>query len=390
MKTKKILISGASIAGPALAFWLNRYGFETTIIERAPVLRPGGYAVDFRGAAMEVLKRMELLESIRRFETRAGTITMVDAFNNKLASMPDGFTSGELEILRGDLARVLFEVTQYDTEYIFNDSITKMREDEEGVEVEFFRGAPQRFDLVIGADGLHSNVRRIAFGEESQFVRDLGLYVAVFTIPNFMNLGMNGLYYGEVGRRVGIFGAKKGTAAMASFFFASDPLTYDRRDTMAQKEILRKRFKDMGWQVPRLLHLMDSAPDLYFDSVSQVMMDRWSKGRVALTGDAAHCASPASGMGTSLAVIGAYVLAGEFKRANGDHVAAFDRYEAAMRGIVHRSQKMANGASWFVPNSRFKLWMSHQVWKVLPYTPWKNMMIEMPAKVANSIELCGY
>ena len=390
MKTKSILISGASVAGPALAYWLNRYGYETTIVERSPVLRPGGYAVDFRGAAMEVLKRMELVESIKRFETRAGKITMVDEYNRKLASMPDGFTSGELEIMRGDLARVLYEATQYGTEYIFDESIAGMREDADGVEVDFYRGETRRYDLVIGADGLHSNVRRLVFGPEREFVHDLGLYVAVFTIPNFMDLGMDGLYYGEVGKRVGVFGARKGTAAMASFFFAAEKLTYDRRDVQEQKEILRERFAEMGWQVPKLLRLMDSAPDFYFDSVSQVKMERWSKGRVALLGDAAFCASPASGMGTSLAVIGAYVLAGELRKADGDPARAFERYEAAMRGIVGKAQKMANGVSWFVPNSKFKLWMSTQVWKVLPYTPWKNMMIEMPARVANSIELSAY
>jgi 2-polyprenyl-6-methoxyphenol hydroxylase-like FAD-dependent oxidoreductase len=167
-------------------------------------------------------------------------------------------------------------------------------------------------------------------------------------------------------------------------------LTYDRRDVQEQKEILRERFAGMGWQVPKLLRLMESAPDLYFDSVSQVKMERWSKGRVALLGDAAFCASPASGMGTSLAVIGAYVLAGELRKADGDPARAFERYEAAMRGIVGKAQKMANGVSWFVPNSKFKLWMSTQVWKLLPYTPWKNMMIEMPARVANSIELSAY
>ena len=214
MRTKSVLISGASIAGPALAYWLNRYGFETTIIERAPAIRPGGYAVDFRGAGMEVLKRMGIMEEIRKYETRTGKITMVDRNNKKLASMPDGFTSGELEIMRGDLANVLYEATRQNTDYIFNDSITGLTQRPDGVDVTFSRSAAQHFDLVVGADGLHSNVRTLVFGEEARFLRELGLYIAIFTTPDFMHLDRNGLYYGTLGRRVGLFGVRRKKEAM--------------------------------------------------------------------------------------------------------------------------------------------------------------------------------
>src|SRR5580698_7483814 len=190
MKAKNILISGASIAGPALAFWLNRYGFQTTIIERAPAIRPGGYAVDFRGKAIEVLRQMGLIDAIRKYETRTGKVTIVNKRNKKMASMPDGFTSGELEIMRGDLVQVLYDATKEKTTYLFNDSITGLRQDAGGVDVTFGTHPEQRFDLVIGADGLHSQVRTLAFGEEDQFVHDLGVYIAIFTTPNFMNLGM--------------------------------------------------------------------------------------------------------------------------------------------------------------------------------------------------------
>jgi 2-polyprenyl-6-methoxyphenol hydroxylase-like FAD-dependent oxidoreductase len=390
MKTKTVLISGASVAGPALAFWLNQYGFQTTIIERAPAIRPGGYAVDFRGAAVDVLKSMGIIDEIRKYETRTGKITIVDKNNKKISSMPDGFTSGELEILRGDLANVLYDASREGTEYIFDDTITGLNEDADGVEVSFSRNPARHFDLVIGADGLHSNVRRIAFGDEKQFLHDLGLYVAIYTVPNYMNLKMDGLYYSTLGRRVGIFGARQSTEAKASFFFSSAPFEYDRRDTEQQKEILRARFADEKWEVPRLLRLMDNAPDFYFDSVSQIKMDRWSKGRIALIGDAAHCASPVSGMGTSMAVIGAYVLAGELKETNGYYPAAFARYEEIMREFVKSCQKLADGVEWFVPTTRLKFWMSQQIWKILPHTPWKNMMIELPAKIANSIKLNDY
>src|SRR5271156_4879405 len=182
MKNQSVLISGASIAGPALAYWLSRYGFQPTIVERAPTVRPGGYAVDFRGASIRVLERMGLLSEVQRMQTRIGAITIVDRDNRKAASMPDGFTSGGLQILRGDLAGIFHGATRETTEYIFDDGIDAMEESDTGVEVQFQRGGRRRFDLVAGADGLHSKVRSLAFGEEANFVRYLGYYVSVFTI----------------------------------------------------------------------------------------------------------------------------------------------------------------------------------------------------------------
>jgi len=391
MEKKRILISGASVAGPALAFWLSRYGFCPTIVERAPAVRPGGYAIDFRGASVRVLERMGLLAEVQRRQTRTGAITIVDRHNKKLARMPDGFTSGELEILRGDLAEIFHEATRKTTEYIFDDSITCIVERDAGVDVTFERGGQRRFDLVVGADGLHSKVRSLAFGDEADFTRYLGYYISIFSIPNYLNLDRSGLYYGTLGKKVGIFGGGTQHKATASFFFATQPLQYDRRNTHQQKIILRDHFRQEGWEVPRLLEMMEIAPDFYFDSVSQVKMSRWSAGRSVLLGDAAHCASPLSGMGTSMAVVGAYVLAGELAEADGDHALAFTRYESLMREFVNKCQGLADGgADWFIPQTRFRLWLSNQIWKVLPYTPWKNMMIEMPLKIGNSISLKDY
>jgi 2-polyprenyl-6-methoxyphenol hydroxylase-like FAD-dependent oxidoreductase len=391
MKSRTILISGASVAGPALAFWLHRYGFLPTIVERAPAVRPGGYAVDFRGASLRALERMGLRPEVQSKQTRIGAITIVDSENRKVASMPDGFTSGELEILRGDLAAIFHEATRETTEYIFNDSIAAMEEQEDGVDVLFNSGLRRKFDLVAGADGLHSKVRALAFGEESKFARYLGCYVSIFTIPNYLNLDHSGLYYGTLGKRVGIFSGGDARDANASFFFTSEPLPLARGDAAQQKQILRDRFRDVDWETPRLLQLMESAPDFYFDSVSQVKMDRWSGGRTVLLGDAAYCASPLSGMGTGMAIIGAYILAGELAEAEGDHQLAFDRYELLMREFVKKCQGIADGGvDWFVPRTRFRLWLSTQMWKILPYTPWKNLMIEVPLKIGNSIHLKDY
>ncbi|MBO9730229.1 MAG: FAD-dependent monooxygenase [Chitinophaga sp.] len=391
MKTKHILISGASIAGPALAYWLHRYGFQVTIVERAPHIRPGGYAVDFRGAAMQVLDRMDLTGNIRQFETRSGKISIVNKRNKEVARMPDSFTSGELEILRGDLANVFYEATRHDVEYIFDNSITAIAEDATGATVTFLCGNTRRFDIVVGADGLHSKVRSIAFGEESQFSHHLGIYFAIFTVPNFMQLqNMAGLFYSSLGKRIGVFSAREDKEARASLYFSAPAFSYSYRDTKVQQQIIRERFANDEWVVPQLLEYMDQTDDFYFDAACQIKMDSWSSGRVTLMGDAAHCSSPLSGMGTSMAVVGAYVLAGELKAASGEHTVAFARYEAQMRDFVTAGQKMADGADWFVPSTPFKLWMSEKIWKILPYTPWKNMMIEMPMKVANSITLKQY
>jgi len=391
MNNRNILISGASVAGPTLAFWLHRYGFQPTIVERAPSLRPGGYAIDFRGASLRVLERMGLLPQVQRKQTRIGAITIVDRNNRKVASMPDGFTSGELEILRGDLAAIFYDATRDTTEYIFDDSISAIKEGGEGVEVQFERGGRRRFDLVVAADGLHSKVRSLAFGKESDFVRYLGYYVSIFSIPNYLQLNHAGLYYGTLGKKVGIFSGGPASEAKASFFFATQPLDYARRDSAQQKAILRDHFRQEGWEVPRLLEFLEKAPDFYFDSVSQVKMDRWSAGRTALVGDAAWCASPLSGMGTGMAVVGAYVLAGELAEAEGDHRVAFAKYESLLRDFVDKCQGIADGGTdWFVPRTRFRLWLSTQMWKILPYTPWKNMMIEVPLKIGNSIQLKDY
>ncbi|MGW6845949.1 FAD-dependent monooxygenase [Streptomyces sp. NPDC054958] len=348
---RTVLISGASVAGPALAYWLRRHGFAPTVVERADEVREGGYAVDFRGEALDVLDRMGLLERIRELDTEMGDAAMVDAEGRPYATLPAVIFAGDLEVLKGDLTRMLYEATRDDVEYVFGDSIASLTEDEDGVEVTFERGTPRRFDLVVGADGLHSRTRALVFGPEEQFVRHLGIYTAIFSLDNYLGLENTGRLYAAPGKAANIFTARANTEARAAFHLAAEHLEYDRHDRVGQQRIIAERFAADGWEIPRLLHEMEQAPDFFFDANAQVEMDSWSKGRIVLLGDAGYCAGPTSGRGTSQALIGAYILAGELAASGGDHTAAFAAYEREMRGYVseHQSVGREGAERFFMP-----------------------------------------
>ncbi|MFC8829860.1 FAD-dependent monooxygenase [Streptomyces sp. NPDC057137] len=336
--TKNVLISGASIAGPALAFWLGRLGFRPTVVELAPALRQGGQAVDFRGEThLTVLERMGLLPALRDLQTGGSPMRFVDERGRTLLQLPAEFAGGEMEVLRGDLAAVLYEHSLPRTEYVFGDSITNLTETPSGVRVDFQRGVSRDFDLVIGADGLHSNVRRLAFGPEEDYVSHLGYYAATWRLPNDLGLAKGSVgYRGSVGYNVPGRLASVGVdhrdpaQAGAFFAFASPELSYDRHDLDQQKRLIDDAFSGLGWEVPRLLASLRQAPDLYFDSISRADVHTWSTGRVCLVGDAA-CGATIGGMGSGTAVVAAYVLAGELARARGDHRTAFTRYESRLR-----------------------------------------------------------
>jgi 2-polyprenyl-6-methoxyphenol hydroxylase-like FAD-dependent oxidoreductase len=399
IKNRNVLISGASIAGPALAYWLSRYGFTPTVVERAPALREGGYKVDIRGVAINVCERMGILDDIRRASTNMQGATYVNDANKPIATMPadifNGRVEGEDEIMRGDLARILYERTHHDVEYIFGDSITSLEQGEDGVRVTFEHSAPRTFDLVVGADGLHSNVRALTFGDEAQFTRHLGAYISIFTTPNDLKLDHWELYHNDPGKLVCIYSTGEKAEARCFFLFNSPPLHYDYRDSRQQKKLLAEKFAGDGWQIPKLLKTSWDAPDFYFDSISLVEMERWSSGRVVLLGDAAYCASPLSGQGTALALVGAYVLAGELAAAQGDYQTAFAHYESEMRGYVQANQQFADGAiKTFAPQSQMQIWFRNQMMRILPYLPWKGLIVgkitQEIQRAANAITLKDY
>jgi 2-polyprenyl-6-methoxyphenol hydroxylase-like FAD-dependent oxidoreductase len=395
MGNTEVLISGASVAGPALAWWLARRGFRPVIVERAPQPRGGGYAVDFRGAVhLRVLEEMGLLEQIRARQTHLRRLRYVDADSGPVASVPPVFFAGDVEILRGDLAEILYQATSDDTEYIFGDSVTAIEQGDDGVQVTFARSAPRTFGLVIGADGVHSNIRGLAFGPEAGFTRDLGMYVSIFSVPNFAGLDREGVMYGVPGMTAGIF-ATGGDAesAIAQLYFTAPDLGYGRddRDTARPQEIVAQQFAGVGWQVPRLLKEMPAAPDFYFDTTSQIHLDTWSKGRVALIGDAA-CAAGPGGNGTGNAVVAAYVLAGELAAASGNHATAYARYERRLRPYVEGGQKQAAGGQAFLaPSTWGKIRQRNLFFKVAPYLPGVNGLISRAAtRTATAITLPGY
>ncbi|NKQ54398.1 FAD-dependent oxidoreductase [Amycolatopsis sp. K13G38] len=345
MSGTRVLVAGASIAGPALAHWLRRRGAEVTVVERAPALRPGGQAVDARGVAKEVIRRMGLDGAVRAACTETAGACTVDVDGNVLETFRadddggDGFIA-EIEILRGDLSRVLYDDTRDGVEYVFGDWIVELIQDADGVDVAFAGGDRRRFDLVVGADGLHSALRATVFGPRERFVRHLGHVLAFYSVPNEFGLDRWLLEYQESGRSALLRPIQDATRAMAMFSFTSADFDVDHRDMPAQKRLLRARMAGLGWLTPDILAHLDDTPDFYLDQVAQVVMDRWSSGRVGLLGDAAFSSSPMSGQGTGLALVGAYLMAGELAAAGWDPEAGFARYEQRMRSFVEANQEI--------------------------------------------------
>jgi len=351
---KTVLISGASVAGLTLAHWLRRRGCTPTVVERAPGLRPGGQAVDVRGVALDVLERTGVLDEARRLRTRMRGMSMLDADgtelwrSTELALSSGRFDSPDVELLREDLTRLLHSRAQDGVEYLFGDSVTALDQSTDGVRVRFRHAAPRTFDAVVGADGLRSTVRRLAFGPEERHIRHLGAYVGVFSARNFLGLDDWQTWLQSDGASYCVYPVRGNTQLRVTLGFESGPLDYDHRDTGQQKALVADRLAHLGWETPRLLEAMRQAPDFYFDAVAQVRMERRSYGAVALAGDAGYAPSVLSGQGTSMALVGGYVLAEEIAAAGSGSGgpeegvgSAFARCEERMRRFVALNQALA-------------------------------------------------
>ena len=355
----KIAINGAGIAGPTLAHWLHRSGHEPVLIEKAPEFRTGGYAIDFWGLGYTIAERMGVLPAVLAAGYRFEELRLVDGEGRRVGGFGtevfrkatgDRFTS----LLRGDLAGIIYGSVEGKIETIFGDSIATIDAGDDGVRVGLASGASRDVDLVVGADGLHSAVRAIAFGPEENFERELGYRVAAFEAPGYRPRDeLVYVAHSTPGRQVARF-ALRGDRTVFLFIFVDEAMegAPDPHDLAGRKATLHRIFDGGGWECDAILAAMDGVDDVYFDRVSQIRMDAWSKGRVALIGDAAACVSLLAGEGTGLAMTEAYVLAGELHDAGGDFGTAFARHEERLRSFIVRKQDSARKfASSFAPKT---------------------------------------
>jgi 2-polyprenyl-6-methoxyphenol hydroxylase-like FAD-dependent oxidoreductase len=399
MAAPHVLISGAGIAGPALAFWLNKSGYLVTIVELADGIRPGGQTVDLRGAGGDVVERMGLIDQMRQRSLDQRGVAWINADGGRRADMPvtafngNGLVS-KLEILRGDLVDVLDQATKDQTEYHFNTRIEDLNQNEDAVQATLSDGTTLSADLVVGCDGPHSAVRRLVFGPEEQFVKPLGGYNAWFTAPDTVGLGGWYLMYQAPGLNASMRPSHDPSLAKAGLAFRSEPVAYDRRNIDEQRALLTMHFAGAGWQCDALLAAAEQADDFYFDAFGQVHMPTISRGRVTLAGDAGYCASPLSGMGTSLALVGAYVLAGELGRAGSLDAsgvqAALQRDESVMRPYIERCQDLPHGIDGYLPKSASDIAVTAAVMKWMQRWPFRSFAERKWFTTADAIELPDY
>jgi 2-polyprenyl-6-methoxyphenol hydroxylase-like FAD-dependent oxidoreductase len=371
---KDVLIVGAGIAGPTLAFWLQRAGFTPTLVERAPELRPGGYLIDFWGAGFDVADAMGIVPDVIRRGYHLREVRQVGDDGGRITSFdPELFVRGTggryVSIARSELAAIIYDALDGRVETLFGDTVRSLEDESDRVHVTFGRGATRDFDLVIGADGQHSQVRRLVFGPQERFEKYLGITVAAFEVEGYRPRDeLVAVMYTQVGYQVTILSLRN-DVTMFLFTFV-DEGSVANHDADAQKAALRARLAGVGWEIPAILQRMDDAKTFYCDRVSQIQMPSWTRGRVALLGDAAACVSLLAGQGTALAMVEAYVLAAELARARGDHANAFAGYERKLMPFLQSKQKAAvRLAPAFAPRSGTQLFLRNSVMKLfgLPF-----------------------
>ncbi|TDP96396.1 FAD-dependent monooxygenase [Labedaea rhizosphaerae] len=386
----RVLISGAGIAGPATAWWLAHHGAAVTVVEVAPALRTTGFAVDFRGEThFGVLEKMGVLDDLRAVQTGAGAMLFVDEQDKEIFLLPPEFAGGELEVMRRDLSRVFYEHTRDAVEYVFGDTISELTETPDAVLVDFALNGSREFDLVVGADGLHSVVRRLAMGDEAQFVKHLNYYIAGWDMPNEPGLGVDKtqVIYNEPGRMTNVMAdQRRPDRRIALVIFASPRLEYDWHDVDEHKKLVTEGMSGAGWHTDKLLGALADADELYFDSISRVYLPHWSKGRVVLIGDAAYGVT-LGGMGVGTSVVGAHILAGELVLSGGDHKVAFAAYEKLLRGYTDKWQRGSNPGEFMAPSTNFRLnarnWTMRR--KIM-----RTLMIKASNALATNVKLPDY
>lgn len=368
----QILIAGAGIAGQALAFWLQRYGFTPTLIEHAPRLRDSGYMIDVWGTGYDALERFDLMNDVSEYCHPIDRIIFVDDRGREIANFGGNLIRRVFDdrffcIERGDLARVLHDALGTQVQVLYDTSVDLLCNTAEGVYVTLSGNRFRRFDLVIGADGLHSRIREWVFGAEEQFEKYLGYYAASFITANYPHRNDTAyVSYAHPGRQISRYALRNDRSAFLLVFAEPSQLGVDRHSVVWQKNILRSRFGKDAWETDTILSRLDAADEIFFDAVSQIRMPNWSRGRVALVGDAAYCPSLLAGEGAAFAMLGAYVLAGELHKANGDYQAAFAAYETRLQDFISGKQDAALGfARSMAPRTRFGLSVRNAILNLL-------------------------
>lgn len=348
MGVRHVLVVGAGIAGSTLAYWLARHGIATTVVERSAGQRSSGSPVDVRGPALAVVEQMDLLAPLREAATAVTTLTVVDGRGRRIGGIPTQTGDG-LEVPRSDLATILAGAARAEVEFRYDDTVVALHDDGHGVDVTFERAAPRRFDLVVGADGLHSRVRRLAFGPEPRFVTHLGLYVATVMLDALASDRRTVVLHNAPGRAVAVH-PTTGREGVAFIFRHPQRPGLDAGER--RKQLVAEAYDGMGWRVPDLLERVHACDDLYFDSVSRVRLDAWSRGRTVLVGDAASCVS-LFGEGSSMAIAGAVTLVQALVAQPGAPDEALARYERVHRKRATRRQRgVAPTSHLLVPATR--------------------------------------
>lgn len=367
MQNKSILIVGAGIAGPTLAYWLNRYGFMPTLLERSPTPRTGGYMLDFWGTGFTVAERMGLLPALRASSYRIQSVRYVNAAAQRVGgfewrAFEKALGERFFSILRYDLARQVYAAAAAQAEVIAGQSIASLEQDASGVQVSFSGGAQRRYDLVIGADGLHSEVRRLVFGPQTQFERALGYRVVAFTADGYAHRD-EGIYlcHNTPGRMLARYTLRDNRSGFLLAYVDTDNPTDAEPSEATVRAAVTALYADDGWESAQALKAMNESRDFYCDAVSQIQLPEWSKGRVALLGDACFCPSLLAGEGSSMAMAGAYILAGELQRAGGDYATAFAAYQKRFKPFADDKQRATRSiGSFMVPRSAFGLWFRNR------------------------------